>query len=353
MTIRERRVRRLAGAVRLAGFMACMCLIALPANVARAVTIDLVTVGNAGNQPDTQPSQFFGPLTLGDVPYEYQLGKYEITAGQYVEFLNAVAGNDTYGLYHPGMASQYGCQILQFGFPGNWTYSVPPTYADRPVNYVSFWSAARFANWLHNGQPSGFQGPGSTESGAYSNIGNHLTFARQPGAKFFIPTENEWYKAAYHDKNAGVAGTYFDYATGSDTLPGRDMTETTSPGNNANYYDIPYPIDSGIYYTTNVGEFELSNSPYGTFDQNGNVHEWTETVYHTLTTFRVVRGGGAFSGSSFLPASNQYTYGADWASELFGFRIAAAPVPEPSTFVLGGVGTLAFLAFAVRRRAAR
>ena len=74
-------------------------------------------------------------------------------------------------------------------------------WANRPVNYVSFWDAARFANWLHNGQPTGPQGPGTTEGGAYHDVGNQTLFGRNAGAKFFIPTENEWYKAAYHDQD--------------------------------------------------------------------------------------------------------------------------------------------------------
>ena len=36
----------------------------------------------------------------GSVGYNYNIGKYEVTAGQYTEFLNAVARTDTYGLYN-------------------------------------------------------------------------------------------------------------------------------------------------------------------------------------------------------------------------------------------------------------
>ena len=80
------------------------------------------------------------------------------------------------------------------------------------MNYVDFWDAARFCNWLHNGQ-----GTGDTESGAYVNIGDHDSFARQPDAKWWIPTEDEWYKAAYH-KNDGVTDHYWDYPTASNTF---------------------------------------------------------------------------------------------------------------------------------------
>ena len=63
-------------------------------------------------------------------------------------------------------------------------------------SFTSFWDAARFTNWLHNGQPTGPQGPGTTEDGAYHDVGDQTLFGRNAGAKFFIPTEDEWYKAA-------------------------------------------------------------------------------------------------------------------------------------------------------------
>ena len=129
-----------------------------------------------------------------------------------------------------------GANIQRTGSSPNYSYSVAADWANRPVNYVSFWDAARFANWLHNGQPTGAQGPGTTEGGAYHDVGNQTLFGRNAGAKFFIPTEDEWYKAAYHDKTAGLAASYFDYPTGTNAVPGNDINEATNPGNNANYY---------------------------------------------------------------------------------------------------------------------
>ena len=232
---------------------------------------------------------------FGSVGHVYQIGKYEVTAGQYTEFLNAVAKADPNGLYNTAMGDpvgSLGANIQRTGSSPNYSYSVAADWANRPVNYVSFWDAARFANWLHNGQPTGPQGPGTTEDGAYHDVGNQTLFGRNAGAKFFIPTEDEWYKAAYHDKTAGLAASYFDYPTGTNAVPGNDITETTNPGNNANYYISDYAIGSP-YYRTVVGEFELSDSPYGTFDQGGNVWEWNETA--VTSSSRGLRGG-SFNG---------------------------------------------------------
>ena len=137
-----------------------------------AITIDMVPVGNPGNAPDTQLMSD-GTTGYGSVGYNYQIGKYEVTVGQYIEFLNAVAKADPNGLYNTNMLQ--GENIQQTGSSPNFSYSVgdyfgtvAADWVNRPVNLVSFWNAARFANWLHNGQPTGAQGPATTERGAYT-----------------------------------------------------------------------------------------------------------------------------------------------------------------------------------------
>ena len=291
----------------------------------------LVTVGNPGNAPATHGS------APGAVDYTYDIGKFEVTAGQYTKFLNSKAATDTYGLYNTEMwNSTYGCKVQRSGSPGSYTYSVASDYANRPVNYVSYWDAARFANWLHNGR-----GSGDTETGAYTldgyNDGDGRTIARNVGARWFLPSVDEWYKAAYH-KNDGVSSNYFANATGSDTpMPGRDQTEKTNPGNNANSYDASsFPIES-LHYTTLAGEFQLSASPYGTFDQGGNVWEWDEAVVHEYSTSSS-RGisGGSFQSDKFHPltgtllASYRLSYGPSSESVDIGFRVARTHDPATS-----------------------
>ncbi|HEY4761696.1 MAG TPA: SUMF1/EgtB/PvdO family nonheme iron enzyme, partial [Thermoguttaceae bacterium] len=122
---------------------------------AQAVTIDLVSVGNPGNAGELSGAGAGGygaNRICGAVDYEYRIGKYEVTAGQYCEFLNAVADTDAYGLYSTYMGSDsYGIQ--RSGSSGSYTYRVADGWANRPINWVSWGDAARFANWLHNGQP--------------------------------------------------------------------------------------------------------------------------------------------------------------------------------------------------------
>ncbi len=305
------------------------------------VAIDTVLVGNPGNagenSGESEPGGYGPDRICGAVDYVFNIGKFEVTAGQYTEFLNAVAATDTYGLYHTSMDSTYGCQITQNGTSGSYTYDfsgrpsgTEADWADRPVNYVSWGDAARFANWLHNGQPTGAQDLTTTEDGSYYLNGavsdaELLAVAREPNATWVIPSEDEWYKAAYH-YNDGVTGNYWDYPTKSDMAPtleappGTDMTDGS-----ANYYDSGYGIGSP-YYRTEVGGYDAkpSDSPYGTFDQGGNVGEWNEAIFYG--SYRSLRGGSFDDYNIGLRAANRNRcYDPTDEDNNIGFRVAEVP----------------------------
>jgi formylglycine-generating enzyme required for sulfatase activity len=323
------------GTARAALRTALLLLVAILGNTANAVSIDLVPVGNPGNGPNTQYKQ----TTDGAVDYGYSIGKFEITVGQYTEFLNAVAGNDTYGLYNSNMSDPSvakGCNIQRSGTPGNYTYSVASDWANRPVNWVSWGDAARFSNWLTNGQPTGVQGVLTTEDGSYCLNGATsdaalIAVTRKADARYVVPTRNEWYKAAYH-KNNGVTDDYWDFPTGTDAIPSNVLSSTGT--NNANFlvrsggqsfYTLGDP-----YWRTEVGAFAGSPSPYGTYDQGGNVWEWAETGLPELPDRRGMEGGSFDSGG--LGSSSGMNVQSSPEYENLGFRIAY--VPEPTMFIL-------------------
>ena len=305
---------------------------------APGVVIDTVTVGNPGNDGELSGAGAggYGPDRIcGAVDYVYNISKYEVTAGQYCAFLNAVAATDTYGLYNTSMdSSPYGCQITRNGTSGSYTYDfsgrpsgTEADWVDRPVNYVSWGDAARFANWLHNGQPTGAQDLTTTEDGSYYLNGAAsdaalLDVDREPDATWVIPSEDEWYKAAYH-KSDGVTGNYWDYPTASNSAPTSEAPPGTDMSNgSANYYDAM----GSPYYRTEVGAYDAkpSDSPYGTFDQGGNVWEWNEAILYG--SYRGRRGGSFFYNDlvDYLHAAhrNSYLNVPSYEYGYLGFRVA-------------------------------
>ena len=308
--------------------------------------IDLVPVGDAGNDPDD--------TTYGSVGYNYQIGKYEVTAAQYTAFLNAVAATDTYGLYDSSMwSSADGCKIQQSGTSGSYTYSVPSEWANRPVNYVTFWDACRCANWINNAERTGEQNASTTEDGAYTlngyNGNDGRTITRNAGATWFIPTEDEWYKAAYYDPNKSGGAGYWDYPTKSDSAPTAKAPPGDSvPPGSANYNNAGDPT----HYRTEAGLYSQSASAYGTFDQGGNVWEWNESLL--VHTARVARGGGWTDGSDALNSSYRASFVPldEAAISQLGFRVATN-TPEPTSTALLVSGSVALLLWVWRRREAK
>ena len=175
---------------------------------------DFVPIGDHINGNDTSP------LGYGSVSYLYKMQTYEVTNSEYCNFLNAIAATDQYSLYDSSMDSSVRGGISQSGVSGSYTYSIKNNMNDKPVNYISWMRAARFTNWIHNGMPSGSQNSSTTESGVYTLNGasSGVSFTRSINAKYAIPTEDEWYKAAYY-KGDGLNSGYWNYATQSDTNP--------------------------------------------------------------------------------------------------------------------------------------
>ena len=296
-------------------------------SAATAAIIDTVPVGNPGNI-----GELSGDRICGAVAYEYNVCKYEVTSAQYTEFLNAVAADDPYTLYNAQMVSHNeGCKIVRSGSSGSYSYSVAADQASRPVNFVSFWDACRFANWLHNGQPTGPEGAGTTETGAYTLDGYYgsdgRTIQRNAGCTWVVASEDEWYKAAYH-KNDGASGNYFTYPTGHDQGPSNVLVDP-DPGNNANFLILDPYVTYTLgppYYRTEVGAFENSASPYGTFDQGGNVWEWMDTVMGD-TASRIIRGGSYTNPVGSMDAAGRYGQTPTSETSRFGFRVCLVPEP--------------------------
>lgn len=295
------------------------------------LSVETVPVGYPGNLPDN-----YGP---GAVDYEYYIGEYPVTNEQYAAFLNAVAADDPYGLYDERMGSEVHGGIERAGSPGSFTYEVRiaeggynegQSMAPMPVNYVSFWSAARFANWLTSGD---------TETGVYALNG----VANPPGSSgarnqtlflnggVAVASDDEWYKAAYHDPALNVnpdfgIWAYWDYPTKSHVISASAPSFASSV---ANFNDV-------VGTVTRVGAYASARSVYGTFDQAGNTFEWVDDV----------RGNerGARGGSYRSPSVGKWTWAQVAPSDRYdnaGFRVTSgAPIIRRAvlTLVRSGLG---------------
>jgi formylglycine-generating enzyme required for sulfatase activity len=278
------------------------------------VPMPFVTVTNAGNEPD-----FTGK---GAVAYDFRIGKYEVNNNQYCVFLNAVAADDPHGLYDSNMTMTVQGGIVRSGSPGDYAYAVKPGMGHQPVVWVDFHDALRFCNWLHHGQPVGVQDNTTTEDGAYTLTPAAIatnSVTRNPGARFWLPSDDEWYKAAYHQPGdaGGDPSNYWRYPTRSNDAP---YSEAPPGGvNSANAC-----CETGRL-ATDVGAYLNAPSYYGTFDQAGNAQEWTEEILYAAN--RRLRGG-SWNYNEFYSESDDFEFDTpDYPADGIGFRVAGTAEP--------------------------
>jgi formylglycine-generating enzyme required for sulfatase activity len=304
--------------------------------------IDFVTIGAIGNRGYDGPDPNGLATGRGRVDYEYRIGRFEVTAGQWVEFMNAA-------LSRPD-------PIPWVEIPGEWPggqtapFSVHPSRAMQPVGGVTWRTSAIFTNWLHNNK--GFD-RSAFMSGAYdvSTFGydDNGVFTdqhtRSPGARYWIPSLDEWMKAAYYDPDrphpTGGVGAWWLYANGRDTRPVYGMPPSMGGTGEAN---AGFIAPGEAQFDVPLGAYTGITSPWGLFDTAGATAEYTESVYFSTTTqfrFRQFDGSawatptgtldGAFGFSTIEPSVHDYA---------FGFRIAAA-VPAPSAALVVAAGVCA------------
>jgi formylglycine-generating enzyme len=307
---------------------------------ASAVTMAYAPVGNPGNAADS--------THYGAVSYSYSIGTYDVTNSQYAEFLNTKdpAGANTFGLWNAAMGTSAGISFNS-GNPSGSKYVLIAGRQDHPVNCETWYDAIRFANWLNNGQRNG-----DTETGAYTLLGggptptNGLSITRNAGATVFLPSIDEWYKAACYDPRTTAQGGppsdshYWHYATSSNAPP--IASGPTSLANHANY-------NNAVGNLTDVGAYSGTTSPSGAFDMNGNLDQWLEPLGDSRGDDIRVLLGGRFDTPDVWHTGVLQAVTSTLVSGDIGFRVAT--VPEPSAVILLAIGGLALAGRAVVRRA--
>jgi formylglycine-generating enzyme required for sulfatase activity len=245
----------------------------------------------------------------------FLIQKNEVTISEYIDFLNAIAKIDVNGLYSPSMVN---IGIKKTAGSGDSTYSVDSAFENYPVTYVSWQDAARYANWIANGKPTGPQSSSTTEDGVYNIKSEAVTRnAINPNTgkppTYWLLNESEWYTSAYLKSDASGI---WNYPTQSDSAP------DASGGNLSNFANF-----GGVFgETTPVGFFDQSPGPFGTFDQGGNVREWTETLDTSSDSpMRIIRGGSWADPADSMRADESHVADPNLEDDKTGFRIGGAP----------------------------
>ena len=288
---------------------------------AHTLRIKLTPVGNPGNAKDSQWN-----TARGKVDYGFQVAKFKVSNTEYAAFLNAVARkSDPHNLMVSG-----GGEIIREGEEGNYTYRVLEGRENRPVLFVAAVDAMRMANWLGNGARE----EGDTENGSYTFTGYDVVSKRNPGARWVLPTDDEWYKAAYYDPTKNGTGGYWQYSPRTDD-PNKMLAELPPGGPfSANFNSVPGTDGNG---TTDVGAYTAAASFYGTFDQSGLSWEWNEPM--DPATKRASRRGGSQGNNvariaAGAIADNAITKAGASANQSFRLALlnpSTAPVPSVLT----------------------
>ena len=257
------------------------------------------------------------------VAIPFLIGKTEVTNEEYCVFLNAIAKqSDPRGLYSASMSSALNGGILRTGNAGAYAYTVKSGMENYPVLYVSWFDAARYVNWLSNDSPTGLQDKTTTEDGAYALNGDvsGVSIVRNatiPNTKLnptrWLLNESEWFTSAYLKSSDSTSVSFWNYPMQSDTSPDLKLTNPKNLANYGNIFDGP----------TEVGFFSDSPSAFGTFDQGGNVREWTESV--DSTKYRIIRGGSWSDSADAMKASESDVADPTLEDDKTGFRIGGEP----------------------------
>lgn len=300
--------------------------------------IDFVTVGDPGNPACALPDP--GGISYADgrgsVPYEYRIGRAEITTGQWLQFVNTFStlGGTWTGFAHP---SHWGAEVdPTYSGPGaRYRLRDAPSASVFPVGGISWRTAAMYCNWLTNAQATGTW---ALQNGAYDastfTTNPDQTFNDQlthnPSATFWIPTLDEWIKAAHYDPNRNGAGQggWWMYPNGTDT----PLTYGPPPTGQAN---SGFTLPNFGNWNIPLGAYPGTVSPWGLLDVAGGATEWIEEAFGTTLgpEERGTDGSGSGWNISLAGLNDRVTrLGSDApqvASSYQGFRIASS-VPAPA-----------------------
>ncbi len=351
------------------GRLACAGFVLATASTALAqpdpTGVDFVTITAPGNAPwagnGTEGDRAIG---RGGVNYEYRIGRYEVTTSQWVEFFNAAYDRADAPLPHLLPPTFWGATLTTPNNPGRQRWSVPVGNEMLPTGNISWRMAAMYCNWLHNGKGadrSAFMN-GAYDVSTFGYSGTTFTdqLTHHADARYWIPTWDEWLKAAHYDP---AASQWRIYPNGTDSPmtygpPGQRVRTTFPLGPdpagplaqaNGGWDSLNFPGFSP--YAVPLGAYADVQSPWGHFDVAGGTAEWTEHVNMVAGLYPIGRrfDGSAWATSQAMLSDQIHNVGGDFPSLStydLGFRIASS-VPSPG---FSALGTGLLIAWSRRRR---
>lgn len=295
---------------------------------------EMCLIGDPDNLPD--------PTTgLGSVSETFRIGKYETTIGQWLRFTSAVTQHgDPHALIKKELFTDDNISFLphlmelmknSLSSGHNDILNAPETIRccreelALPITYVTLDDAKRYCNWLHHGAPSGDAvTEETTETGAYEFRNGHHG-EQLSEAMFFIPTLNQWYKAAYHKQGAQEESpfSYWNFPFQKDGLKDRDLVPQEANFATLGWFSNSYNNKQPPYLTP-VNQFDNNSSPYGLCDMGGNVREWTCDYYNSHEAF--APGGSWNEDGEQLHKFHANQHYLLKGGSTIGFRIAAPAV---------------------------
>ncbi len=293
--------------------------------------IDFVTIGALNNPAYAGPDNNNWATGRGSINYLYKMGRTEVTTSQWMEFYNTFYGRAPIGLPFAWGAVETGNADRPFELN-----SSLPQAADLPVGGITWRTAARFCNWLHNDKSTDLSAiaNGAYDASTFGYVSSAFTdqFTRNPDARYWIPSLDERMKAVYYDPNQPNNGQngWFTFGVNGTNTPPRYGPPGVGDAN-ANF-------DAGSF-TIPLGAYPHMVSPWGLLDAAGATTEWTETVFtiDATPTYRLFAGSDWQTGG--IARDSIFAVGGSFPTDnrfILGLRVAAA-VPNNSVLLVFGL----------------
>ena len=290
-----------------------------------------------------------GVVGRGSVGYEYSIGRLEVTTAQWVEFYNAASARPD-PLQLP--------QGTLFIRPTFWGAGVDPSYTGPGTRYrvnpnnpdagmipaggITWRVAAMYCNWLHNGKSTA---QSAFMSGAYDvstfSASSFPTFtdqaSRSPGARYWIPSWDEWLKAVHYDPNKqnsdGTVGGWWTGPLGSDDLPVYGPPPGFAGGSAAAQANSDFILPNRGERFIPLGSYPTAQTPWGLLDAAGATGEWTESLYVLEgQQYRRVDGSRYGTDASSDQIFEGGAVGPNTVFSALGLRLATS-IPQPGVIL--------------------